>query len=109
MRRGRRNPHSLRVGDPVDFWRVVSIDSGRRLTLVAEMRLPGTATLEFEVVPEGEHSSTLVTTARFHPAGVIGLAYWYSLFPVHNQIFDRMPQAMVRRAEWLDSQPERPD
>ena len=109
MRRGRRHPHSLRVGDPVDFWRVASIEPGRRLTLVAEMKLPGTAILEFEVISRSEHSSTLVTTARFHPAGVLGLAYWHSLFLVHNQIFDRMPQGMVRRAEWLDSPSEEPD
>ena len=102
MRRGRRHPAELRVGDTVDFWRVVSVDAGRRLTLLAEMRLPGKAILEFEVVPVGDRASRLVTTARFHPAGVIGLLYWHSLTIAHKQIFRRMPEAMARRAEWLD-------
>ncbi|MEP7215460.1 MAG: SDR family oxidoreductase [Anaerolineaceae bacterium] len=103
MRRGRRHPAELRVGDTVDFWRVVSIDPGRRLTLLAEMRLPGTAILEFEVVPFGDRASRLITSARFHPAGVLGLLYWNSLTPMHKQIFRRMPEAMARRAEWLDA------
>lgn len=103
LRRGRRHPSNVRVGDTLDFWRVVAIEPGRRLTLAAEMRLPGSAILEFEVVPEGDRTSKLVTTARFHPAGVPGLAYWNSLFFVHKQIFRRMPQAMAKRAEWLES------
>ncbi len=103
MRRGRRHPSNVRVGDTLDFWRVVAVEPGRRLTLAAEMRLPGSAILEFEVVPAGESSSKLVTTARFHPAGVAGLGYWHSLFIAHKQIFRRMPEAMVKRAEWLDS------
>ena len=103
MRRGRRHPSDLRVGDTLDFWRVVSIDPGRRLTLLAEMKLPGTAVLEFEVIAGDEYSSRLVVTARFHPSGLLGLAYWYSLVLAHKQIFRRMPLAMIRRASWLDS------
>lgn len=102
MRRGRRHPAELRIGDTLDFWRVVAIEPGRRLTLLAEMRLPGTAILEFEVSGDGP-GSRLVTTARFHPAGLPGLLYWQLLVPVHKQIFTRMPRAMARRAEWLAS------
>ena len=58
--------------------------------------------LEFEVVPLGERASRLVTTARFHPVGRAGLAYWNSLIPLHKQIFRKMPEAMARRAEWLE-------
>lgn len=103
MRRGRRDPSSVRVGDTIDFWRVVSVDPGRRLTLLAEMRLPGTATLEFEVEATGDRTSRLITTARFHPAGLPGLVYWHSLALFHNRIFRLMPRAMVRRAEWLEA------
>jgi hypothetical protein len=91
------------VGDTIDFWRVVSVDPGRRLTLLAEMRLPGTATLEFEVEAIDQRSSRLITTARFHPAGLPGLIYWNSLVLFHNRIFRLMPRAMVRRAEWLEA------
>lgn len=103
LRRGRRHPSGVRVGDTIDFWRVVSIEPGVRLTLLAEMRLPGTAILEFEVIPEGPGRSRLITTARFHPAGLWGLLYWQVLVLAHNQIFRRMPRAMVSRAEWLEA------
>ena len=103
MRRGRRHPSDVRVGDTIDFWRVVSVDPGHRLTLLAEMRLPGTAILEFEVIAGNVRSSQLVTTARFHPAGLWGLLYWNALGLVHAQIFRRMPRSMVRSAEWLES------
>jgi uncharacterized protein YbjT (DUF2867 family) len=103
MRRGRRHPANLRVGDTVDFWRVAAVEPGHRLTLLAEMRVPGTAVLEFEVVPSGPHTSRLASTARFHPSGMPGLLYWYALAPLHGRIFRGMPFGMVRRAEWLQS------
>ena len=96
-RRGRRHPTQLRVGDAVDFWRVAGLEPGRRLTLLAEMRLPGTAALEFEVLPEGD-GSRLVTAAHFHPAGAAGLLYWYALWPFHKRIFRGLAAAVVRRS-----------
>ncbi len=103
-RRGRRHPTRLRVGDAVDFWRVAVIEPGRRLTLLAEMRLPGTAALEFEVVPEAE-GSRIVTAAHFHPAGALGLLYWYALWPIHKRIFAGLADALVERS--LDRMPPR--
>lgn len=103
MRRGRRHPAEVRVGDTIDFWRVAVVEPGRRLTLLAEMRLPGAAVLELEVVPTGAQTSRLLTTARFHPSGLLGLLYWNTLVLAHNRIFRGMPRAMVRRAEWLES------
>ena len=97
-RRGRRHPTRLRVGDTVDFWRVVVVEPGRRLTLLAEMRLPGTAALEFEVQAEGD-GSRIVTAAYFHPAGAAGLIYWYALWPIHRRIFAGLADAIVERSE----------
>lgn len=99
LRRGRRHPTDVRLGDTIDFWRVVGIEPGHRLTLMAEMKLPGTAVLEFTVEPRGESRSVLRMDARFHPSGVWGLLYWYSLVPAHNFIFRRMPRNMIRAAE----------
>lgn len=99
MRRGRRHSSELCVGDSIDFWRVAAIEPGRRLTLVAEMKLPGSAVLEFEVKPQSAVRSTLTTSARFHPAGTLGLLYWYGLAPVHTRIFQGLTQAIVGRAE----------
>jgi hypothetical protein len=99
LRRGRRHPTDLRVGDTLDFWRVVGFENGERLTLLAEMKVPGAAVLEFTVVPDGPDRSRLKMEARFHPYGVWGLLYWYSLVPFHNFIFRRMPRTMIRYAE----------
>ena len=99
MRRGRRDDQELRVGDPVDFWRVVALTPGERLTLMAEMKLPGSAVLEFQVQPEGTDRSRLITTARYHPAGVAGLIYWYALAPVHGPLFRGLTRALATGAE----------
>ena len=98
MRRGRRHPTELRVGDPLDFWRVAAVEPGRRLTLVAEMKLPGSAVLELSVEPSGA-GAQVVLQAHFHPAGVWGLLYWHALRPVHAPIFRNLPRAIARRAE----------
>ncbi len=98
MRRGRRHPGEVRAGDPLDFWRVAAVEPGRRLTLVAEMKLPGSAILKLSAEPR-ESGSAVVLQAHFHPAGVLGLLYWYALWPVHRRIFDGLPRAIARRAE----------
>ena len=96
-RRGRRHPTEIRTGDALDFWRVVGAEAGRRLTLLAEMKLPGIAILEFEVAAAGE-GSRIVTSAHFHPAGAAGLLYWYALWPIHKRIFAGLTDAIVARA-----------
>lgn len=99
LQRGRRDPAELRLGDVVDFWRVVSYERGRRLTLLAEMKMPGSAALTFDVQPRGEAASRVVVTASFHPAGVKGLVYWHALAPAHAFIFPGLANAIARRAE----------
>ena len=89
LRRGRRDPHALAVGDTLDFWRVESFEPARRLTLVAEMKLPGRVWLQFEVEPAG-NGSVIRQTVIFDPAGLGGLLYWYALYPIHYCIFKRM-------------------
>ena len=98
MRRGRRHPSDLRVGDTLDWWRVKAVEPGRRLTLLAEMKLPGSAVLEFVVTPDRD-GSRIVTHAHFHPAGMPGLLYWYALWPVHGRIFGGLTRAIAARAE----------
>jgi uncharacterized protein YbjT (DUF2867 family) len=98
LRRGRRDPAELHVGDAVDFWRVEAIEPGHKLRLAAEMRLPGRAWLEFEVTPEGQ-GSMIRQTAIFDPVGLGGLAYWYALYPVHWLVFAGMLRELVRAAE----------
>ncbi len=104
MRRGRRHPTDLRVGDTLDWWRVEAVEPGRRLTLLAEMKLPGSAVLEFVVTPDGD-GARITTQAHFHPAGMPGLLYWYALWPVHGRIFAGLTRAIAGRAEaaWRSS------
>jgi uncharacterized protein YbjT (DUF2867 family) len=89
VRRGRRDPETPAVGSALDFWRVEAYEPNRLLRLRAEMRLPGRAWLQFEVDGDGS-GSTIRQTAIFHPAGLLGTAYWYGLFPVHAWIFGGM-------------------
>ena len=98
MRRGRRHPKDLRVGDPLDFWRVESFEPGRILRLRAEMKLPGRAWLQFEVRPEGRRTH-LEQTAFFEPHGLSGNLYWYSLLQLHRFIFPGLIRAIQARAE----------
>ena len=98
MRRGRRDPEQLSVGDTLDWWRVESYQPNTHLRLVAEMKLPGRAWLEFEVTPHGKTGSTIRQTAVFDPAGLLGLSYWYGIYPLHAAIFHGMLRAIGRRA-----------
>jgi hypothetical protein len=99
LRRGRRDPERLRVGEAVDFWRVEGYEEDRLLRLAAEMRLPGRAWLQFEVTSLGEARSLIRQTAIFDPAGLCGLVYWYALYPLHSLIFNGLLRAISARAE----------
>ena len=100
LRRGRRDPQNLSVGDALDFWRVESIEPDRLLRLAAEMKVPGRAWLQFEVEPDAE-GSVIRQTAIFDPAGLAGLLYWYSLYPMHRWIFAGMLRRIGAAAEEL--------
>jgi uncharacterized protein YbjT (DUF2867 family) len=106
LRRGRRDPERLRVGEAVDFWRVEDYQEDRLLRLSAEMRLPGRAWLQFEVTPVAKARSEIRQTAIFDPAGLAGLVYWYALFPLHSLVFSGLLRAISARAE---AEPPRPE
>ncbi|NNF63297.1 MAG: SDR family oxidoreductase [Acidimicrobiia bacterium] len=97
LRRGRRHPEQLRSGEALDFWRVSSVEPGKRLQLSAEMLLPGEAWLEF-VINEGD-PNTLTQTASFYPKGLFGRLYWFVLVPFHVAIFGRMARRIASAAE----------
>jgi uncharacterized protein YbjT (DUF2867 family) len=103
FRRRRRHPTELRVGDVVDSWRVIALEPDRRLTLLMEMKAPGAGVLEFVVRPEPEgRGASVNATAYWHPAGVLGLLYWYVLVPAHLFIFKGMTRSIIRRATTAD-------
>ncbi len=101
VRRGRRDEQTLRVGDSLDFWRVELYEPGRRLRLYAEMKVPGRAWLEFEVTPTHE-GSTIRQTAIFDPLGLLGILYWYGIYPLHQCVFAGMLRNISLAAETAD-------
>jgi len=98
LRRGRRHPSELRVGDSLDFWRVEAVKEPQLLRLRAEMKVPGRAWLQYEVQPQDEQHSILVQSAYFAPKGLFGLLYWYLLYPIHSLIFSGLIREIARRA-----------
>ena len=94
--RGRRDPHELRVGDGLDFWKVVDVRPGKRLLLVNQMRVPGRAWLEFSV--EG---TKLIATAHYYPKGLWGRLYWYLTKPLHKLIFPDIAKGIIKKASNL--------
>ena len=98
LRRGRRDSESIGYGEAIDFWRVVGFERDCRLTLRAEMKLPGEALLEFCVKPNGRNRCTLEQRAIFQPRGLFGILYWYSVLPFHNVVFSGMLRGIQRQA-----------
>jgi hypothetical protein len=106
LRRGRRDPERLRVGDAVDFWRVEERIPPRLLRLRAEMKMPGLAWLEFTIDPTPD-GARLTQRALFVPRGLSGHAYWWSVAPFHRFVFPAMARHTVDEAGRLpDQQPD---
>ena len=99
MRRGRRDPDRLLPGDPLDFWRVESVDAPHHLQLRAEMKLPGRAWLRYDVVRLDAFTCQLTQTALFEPHGLAGFLYWWTLYPFHRLMFPALLRAVAVRAE----------
>ena len=98
MRRGRRHPHDVRVGDALDFWRVEAVEPDAMLLLRAEMKVPGRAWLQFQARDQEGGRTLMSQTAYFAPRGLWGLVYWYALYPIHQLIFSGMIRRLAARA-----------
>ncbi|WP_051573447.1 SDR family oxidoreductase [Streptomyces sp. PRh5] len=99
LRRGRRDAARLRVGDSLDFWRVEEVLPPRLLRLRAEMRLPGLAWLEMVVDRDARGRTVYRQRALFHPRGLAGHLYWWSVAPWHALVFGGMARNIAARAE----------
>jgi uncharacterized protein YbjT (DUF2867 family) len=98
LNRGRRLSDELRVGDVIDFWKVIDIVEGKRLLLEAQMKLPGKAWLEFTI-----NEDLFIQTAYFHPKGLSGRVYWYMLLPFHRLIFKLMLSKITKNSDERNS------
>jgi uncharacterized protein YndB with AHSA1/START domain len=99
LERGRRHPREVQPGDRIDHWRVLGVEPEKRLSLAFGMRAPGAGVLELELTPLPNGGTRLTATAYWHPAGVWGLMYWYSLEPMHLIVFKGLTREICRRAE----------
>lgn len=99
LRRGRRDPHHLNVGETLDFWRVEEKIPNNLLRLRAEMKMPGKAWLEFRVEKTGDQKSKLTQTAIFYPKGLAGHSYWWLIAPFHVFVFPGMIKNIKKVAE----------
>jgi uncharacterized protein YbjT (DUF2867 family) len=102
LRRGRRDPLHLRVGDSLDFWRVESLENQISLKLYAEMILPGKAWLEFRIRKLANGRSEIIQEASFLPRGLGGRLYWYVILPLHAFVFPTMIRNLIRSANRKD-------
>jgi len=94
LSRGRRDPDRLRIGDGLDFWKVVDLKTEKRLLLVNQMKVPGKAWLEFSI--EG---SQLAVTAHYYPKGLWGRLYWFLTKPLHKLIFPDITKGIIKKAQ----------
>jgi hypothetical protein len=101
LRRGRRHPDDIRVGEALDFWRVEAVEQDRLIRLRAEMKLPGKAWLEFQSIPQSDGKTLLTQTAYFAARGLAGFLYWYLLYPIHGFIFSGLIRKVAGRAREL--------
>lgn len=96
LKRGRRSQCDLRISDCLDFWKVVDLKENERLLLYAQMKVPGSAWLEFKI-----QDNKLIQSAYFYPKGVFGRLYWYALVPLHYFVFNNMIKSIIKKAKSL--------
>jgi len=99
IRKGRPEDCNMKLGETVDFFRIVKIEPDRLIRLKAEMKLPGDGWLQFEAVEAGNNLTSLVQTVFFAPKGLLGIIYWYLVYPAHKLIFARMINKLAAKAE----------
>lgn len=97
LSRGRRIADELRIGDALDFWKVADLQKNKRILLLAQMKVPGKAWLEFDIQPD-----QLVQTAHFLPSGIWGRIYWHVVAPIHNLVFVDLASKIIATAKAID-------
>lgn len=99
LRRGRRDPRRLHLGEALDWWRVEYLDRPRLLRLRAEMKLPGRAWLELGVESDEDGRTIYRQRAVFEPHGLAGHAYWKGIAPFHGVVFGGMVRNITGAAQ----------
>jgi hypothetical protein len=100
LRRGKVAFNDIVVGQRLDFWTVVRVVPGERVTLRADMRLPGEAWLDLRA-RSTDLGAAVDQTVAFDARGVFGLVYWFGLYPVHVIVFRGMLRGIASRARGI--------
>lgn len=102
LRRGRRHPDDITVGEALDFWRVDAMEPDL-FRLRAEMKVPGEAWLEWTMHERPGGCTCIEQKARYVPRGLFGRLYWWPLWPVHAVLFPVMLRRIGREAERVEA------
>ena len=102
LRRGRRHPEEITVGEALDFWRVDAMEPNL-FRLRAEMKVPGEAWLEWTTHERPNGCTCIEQRARYVPRGLFGRLYWWPLYPVHAVLFPVMLRRIGREAERVEA------
>ncbi|WP_370607181.1 DUF2867 domain-containing protein [Citrobacter werkmanii] len=100
LAKGRPENPLLQVGDAVDSWKVIIVESEKQLTLLFGMKAPGLGRLSFTLEDKGDHRRIDVR-AWWHPHGMPGLFYWLLMIPAHLFIFRGMAKRIAKLAEQI--------
>ncbi len=91
----------LRENDPLDYYRVESLQENHLMRLRSELNAPGAGWMEWRVESTGDHGSILTQTAFFAPCGLTGFLYWHLLNPFHILVFRGVIRRIAQRAELI--------
>ena len=97
LEKRRRHAWHLDADEHFHFWRVSQVHRPRRLVLESRMKAPGGALLVFQVTPRTDHTELMLQSV-FLSRGLLGLAYWYGLYPAHQWVFRGMLKGIARQS-----------
>jgi uncharacterized protein YbjT (DUF2867 family) len=89
-----RRPDLLIPGAAVDWWEVVRVDADH-LVLATVGWFCGDGWLAWRIT---DAPPRVQQAAAFRPKGLLGLAYWWALWPMHQVVFRLMVRRRVHRA-----------
>lgn len=81
------------------FWRVHAVRPGERLILVSRLAAPGNGGMEIALSPGPGGGTRIAVTLHWHPAGVWGLLYWFTLWPAHAFVMRAFASGIARAAD----------
>ena len=98
LRRKRRRADRLAADEEFHFWRVTQVHRPHRLVLESRMKAPGGALMVFQLQSLSGNTE-LVLQSVFLSRGLLGMGYWYGLYPAHQWVFRDMLTGIARQCD----------